>query len=152
MIHLHFTSETKLKQCSTELLIMRYYALVPTLVLATVTLLSSQLTFRTEENEFTILISSSSIPIDTAISHISELQSVIDRTKSTKAQKRIHKSLTKANNIKAKFNQMSGNSRHSSRSILDSLTDTSGLILGRIFGLASSKQTRQLTSAVKEIR
>ena len=131
---------------------MQYYALAPILVLAAATLITSQLTFRIEENEFTILISSSSLPIDTAITHIYQLQKVIDGTKSTKASKRIFKSLTKANNIKAKFEQMAGNPRHSSRSILDTITDTSGMILGRIFGLASAKQTKQLTSAVKDIR
>ena len=131
---------------------MQYYAPALILVIAAATLITSQLTFRIEENEFTILISSTSLPIDTAMTHIHQLQKVIDGIKSTKASKKIFKSFTKANNIKEKFELMVGSPRHSSRGILDSITDTSGMIIGRIFGLASAKQTKQLTSAVNKIR
>ena len=143
---------TKLNQSSIIQHMMQYAALLSSLVFATVILASSQLSFKTENNESSILISSSTHPIDHAINHIIKLQSVIDKTKSIKAQRRITRSYEKAKNIRSKFIQMSGNSRHETRSIFDGLTDTSGLILGKIFGLASSKQTRQLSSSIKNIR
>ena len=133
---------------------MRLAVLTCFLTSAIVMIADSHLTFKTESKEFSILISSSSHPIDTAIDHINRIQDVTDRSKSIKAQRRIMKSHTKAKNIKAKFIQMAGSPipKHRTRSIFDSITDTTGLVIGKIFGLASSKQTRQLSTSIKEIR
>ena len=144
--------ETRFQQCLSVPRTMRCYAPALFLVIVAATLITSQLTFRTEENEFTILISATSAPIDTVLTHIHQLRKIIDGIKSIKATKKIFNSLSKANRIKEKYELIVGSQRHSSRGIMDSITETSGLIIGRIFGLASAKQEKQLSSAINDIR
>ena len=144
--------EIRFPQCLSVPSTMRCYPPALFLVTVAATMITSQFTFRTEDNEFTILISATSAPIDTVLTHIHQLRKIIDGIKSVKATKKIFSSLSKANRIKEKYELIVGSQRHSTRGIMDSITETSGLIIGRIFGLASAKQEKQLSSAINNIR
>ena len=145
---------TQYLQCSSVHSTMRCYP--PPLFLVTVavtlTLTISHFTFRSEDNEFTVLITASSTPINKILTHIYQLREVVDGIKSIKATRKIYNTLSKANRIKEKYEFIVGSQKHNSRGILDSITETTGLVIGRIFGLASAKQERQLSSAIDDIR
>ena len=144
--------EIQYQQCSTVHSTMRCYPPALFLVTVAVTLTISEFTFRSEDNEFTILITTSSTPIDNILTHIFKLREIVDGIKSIKATRKLYNTLSKANRIKEKYEFIVGSQRHNSRGIIDSITETTGLVIGRIFGLASAKQERQLSSAIDDIR
>ena len=145
---------TQYLQCLIAHRTMRCYPPPLFLVTAavTLTLTISHFTFRSEDNEFTVLITASSTPINKILTHIYQLREVVDGIKSIKATRKIYNTLSKANRIKEKYEFIVGSQKHNSRGILDSITETTGLVIGRIFGLASAKQERQLSSAIDNIR
>ena len=146
--------ETQYPQCLIGHNKMRYVP--PQLFLATaavtLTLTFSNFTYRSEDNEFTVLITASPTPINTMLTHIYKLREVVDGMKSIKATRKIYNTLSKANKIKEKYEFIVGSQKHNSRGILDSITETTGLVIGRVFGLATAKEESQLSSAIDEIR
>ena len=86
------------------------------------------------------------------LTHIYKLREVVDGIKSIKATRKIFNTLSKATRIKEKFEFIVGSQKHNPRGILDSITETTGLVIGRIFGLATAKEESQLSSAIDKIR
>ena len=131
---------------------MRLFLPIAILVAASRSILSHHLSFRLEESEFSIVISATTQIIDNALSQASDLQITTDKSKSIKAMRKISKSINKARNVKIKFLMMAGESQPNSRNIFNDITDLSGLVIGKVFGLASSKKANQLSSAIDNIR
>ena len=47
---------------------------------------------------------------------------------------------------------MAGESQPNSQNIFNEISDLSGLVIGKVFGLASSKKAKQLSSVINNIR
>ena len=130
----------------------RLLSQVTVAVILTLTVTLSSFTYRVEDNEFTVLITASPTPINKMLTQIYKLREVVDDIKTIKATRKIHNTLSKANRIKEKYEFIVGSQKQHPRGILDTISETTGLVIGRVLGLATAKEESQLSSAIDKIR